>query len=42
MTIQEDILAKLMAEPITKFIVGQGQGDVSNLESELAERAAKI
>ena len=42
MTIQEDILAELVAEPITKIIGEPGQGDINILEVELAEWVAKI
>ena len=38
MTVQEDVLA----EQMTKIIGGPGQGDINNLESEVAKRAAKI
>ena len=42
MTVSKDILAKLMAEPITKSIDEPGQGDITILESELVAKAAKI
>ena len=42
MTVCEDILAKLMVEPITKIIGKPGQGHITILESELAAKAAKI
>ena len=42
MTIREDILAELTAEPIIKIIGKPGQGDINILEAELAEQAAKI
>ena len=41
MTVQEDILAKLMAGLITKTIEEPGQVDINTLEQELAEKAAK-
>ena len=42
MTIQEDILVELTAEPITKIIGEPEQRDISVLEGELAEQVAKI
>ena len=42
MTIQEDILAELTAEPITKIIGEPGQGDINILEAKLTEQVAKI
>ena len=42
MTFQEDILAELTAEQITKIIGEVGQGDINILEAVLAEQAAKI
>ena len=42
MNIQEDILAELTAESITKLIGEPGQGDINILKAELAEQAAKI
>ena len=42
MTVQEDILAELTAETMTKIIGEPGQGDIKILEAELAEQAAKI
>ena len=42
MTIREDIIAKLTAEPITKIICEQGHRDINILEAELAECVAKI
>ena len=42
MIVQENILAKLTAETITKIIGELGQGAISNLESELAKRVAAI
>ena len=42
MTVQEDIVAELTSEPITKIIVEPGWGNINNLELELAKRAAKI
>ena len=42
MTVWEDILAVLSAEPITEIIGEPGQGDIITLEQELAEKAAKI
>ena len=41
MIVREDILVKLTAEPITKIIGETGQGNISNLEPKLMERAAK-
>ena len=38
MTVQENILTKLTAESITKIIGEWGQGDISNLESELPKK----
>ena len=38
----EDILAKLMADPIIKMIGEPGQRAIKILEQELAEKAAKI
>ena len=40
--VQKDILAKLTTDQITKIVVEPGQGDIITLESELAEKAAKI
>ena len=42
MMVREDILAKLMKDPITKIIRKHSQGDIDTLEKELAEKAAKI
>ena len=42
MTAWEDILAKLITEPITKIIEKPGQGGINTLEQELAEKAALI
>ena len=42
MTIREDILGELTAEPRTKIIGEPRQGDIKILEAELAKRAAKI
>ena len=42
MTIQEDILAELTAEPIKKIIGEPGHSNINNLEPELAEEAVKI
>ena len=42
MTVQEDILAELTVEPITKIIGVPGQGNINILEAELAEWVAKI
>ena len=42
MTVREDILAKLMANPMTKIIAEPGQGDINTLKQELAEKLAKI
>ena len=42
MTVQEDILAELTAEPITKYIGEPGQGDINIIEAELTQRVAKI
>ena len=42
MTVWEEILAELMAEPIKKIIGEPGQGDINKLESELAKQVAKI
>ena len=42
MTIQEDILTELTAEPITKIIGEPGQGDIHILKAELAEQVTKI
>ena len=42
MTVWEDILEELTAEPITKIIGEPGKGDINILEAELAERAAKM
>ena len=37
MTIQEDILAELTAEPIAKIIGELGQNDINILEAELTK-----
>ena len=42
MTIREDILSELTADPITKIIGEPEQGDLNVLEAELTEWAAKI
>ena len=42
MTVQEDILAELTAEPFTKIIGELGQGDKNILQAELAEGVVKI
>ena len=42
MTVHEDILTKLTAKPITKIVGEHGHQDITILESELAEKAAKI
>ena len=42
MTIQEDILAELIVEPVTKIIIELEQGEINILEAELAEQVAKI
>ena len=42
MTVREDFLVELTRDPITKIIGQPGQGDLNVLETELAERAAKI
>ena len=41
MTVHEDILAKLTAEPVTKIIGEPSQGDINTLEAKLVEKAAK-
>ena len=40
--VSEDILAELMADPMTKIIGESGQGGIGTPESELAAKAAKI
>ena len=42
MTVQEDILAELTADPIKKITVEPGKGDINILEAELAEQVAKL
>ena len=42
MTIQEDILAELTVEPITKIIGELGQGHTKILEAELTEQVANF
>ena len=42
MTIQEDILAELTTELITKIIGEPRQGDINMLEAELTEQAANF
>ena len=42
MTVWEDILAELKAEPITKIIEELGQKDINILEAKLTEWVAKI
>ena len=42
MMMREDILAELMADPMTKVIEETGQGDIITLKQELAEKVAKI
>ena len=42
MTIREDILAELTADPITKIIGKPGQGGLNLLDAVLTEQAAKI
>ena len=42
MAVCADILAELMAKPITKIIGELGQSDTNNLESEQTEKASKI
>ena len=42
MKVREDILVKLMADPITKIIEEPGQGDINKLQQDLAEKAAKM
>ena len=42
MTVREHILAELTADLVTKIHGEPGQGDISLLEQELAEKAARI
>ena len=42
MTVSENILAKLTAEPITKIVGESDQGEITILESEFVAKAAKI
>ena len=42
MVVREDILIKLMSNPITKIIGEPSQGNINTLKQELAEKAAKI
>ena len=42
MTVREDILAKLKANPIMKIIGEPRQGDINTLKQERAEKTAKI
>ena len=42
MMVQEDIIAKLTAEPVTKIDSELTQSDIDNLKNELNECAAKI
>ena len=42
MTLWEDIFAKLRVEPITRFNLEPEQGNINQIELELAKRVAKI
>ena len=42
MTVREDIIAKLMAEPTTKIDGEPTQSDIDTLKNELTKRATKL